>query len=113
MRKARHRRVRRKVHGTQSRPRLSVFRSLKHTYAQIIDDSTGRTLVSMSTLHPSIRDGAGSKPKAREAEEVGRLLAERALGEGINSVTFDRGGYKYHGRVKALADAVRQAGLVF
>ncbi|GBD06702.1 50S ribosomal protein L18 [bacterium HR21] len=113
----RHRRklrVRKKIFGTAERPRLSVYRSLKHIYAQIIDDERGHTLVSASTLDREIRPlVAGVRPKKAQAEIVGRILAERALKLGIQKVAFDRNGYKYHGRVKALAEAARQAGLQF
>ncbi len=112
-RKIRHRRVRQKVTGTMSRPRLCVFRSLKHIHAQLIDDSKGQTLVSMSTLDSQIRSKTNGIVKSNKAEEVGTLLAERALNKGIKQVVFDRGGYKYHGRVKALAEAARKAGLEF
>ena len=109
----RHARVRAKVEGTTSRPRLCVFRSLDHIYAQIIDDSQGHTLTSASTLDPEMKDGAVGKVKAAKAELVGSLVAKRALSKGINQVVFDRGGYKYHGRVKALAEAARREGLKF
>lgn len=112
-RKIRHRRVRKKVIGITQRPRLSVFRSLNHIYAQVIDDSRGETLVSMSTLDPEVRKKTNGMVKTKKAELVGSLLAEKALGKGINHVVFDRGGHKYHGRVKALAEAARQAGLLF
>ncbi len=112
-RKRRHARVRAKVVGTASRPRLCVFRSLNHIYAQVIDDSQGHTLTSASTLEPEIEGEAAGKAKTGEAELVGSLVARRALSKGINQVVFDRGGYKYHGRVKALAEAARQAGLKF
>jgi large subunit ribosomal protein L18 len=92
---------------------LSVFRSLKHIYAQVIDDSQGHTLVSASTLVPEIKSAANGKPKAGKSEMVGSLVAKRALSQGINQVAFDRGGYKYHGRVKALAEAARKEGLKF
>lgn len=105
--------MRKKVTGTVSRPRLCVFRSLNHIHAQLIDDSEGQTLVSMSTLDSQIRDHANEDVKIKEAEEVGTLLAERALNKGIKQAVFDRGGYKYHGRVKALAEAARKAGLEF
>ena len=113
IREIRHRRVRNKIAGTALRPRLCVFRSSNHFYAQIIDDSTSRTLVSASTLGTEIRDKSKQMVKVKEAELVGSLLARRALDKGINSVVFDRGGYKYHGRVKSFAEAVRQAGLLF
>jgi large subunit ribosomal protein L18 len=112
-RKIRHRRVRQKVTGTVSRPRLCIFRSSNHIHAQLIDDSKSQTLVSMSTLDPQIRAEASGIAKIKKAEEVGALLAERALNKGVKQVVFDRGGYKYHGRVKALADAARKAGLEF
>ena len=112
-RKIRHGRVRQKVTGAISRPRLCVFRSLNHIHAQLIDDSKGVTLVSMSTLDPQIKSKANGIVKIKKAEEVGTLLAERALNKGIKQVVFDRGGYKYHGRVKALAEAARKAGLEF
>ena len=109
----RHARVRAKVEGTTSRPRLCVFRSSDHIYAQIIDDSRGHTLASASTLDPEIKSSADGKTKTGKSELVGSLVAKRALSEGINQVVFDRGGYKYHGRVKALAEAARQGGLKF
>ena len=112
-RKIRHRRVRQKVTGTISRPRLCVFRSPNHIHAQLIDDSKGQTLVSMSTLDSQIRRKTNGIVKIKKAEEVGTLLAERALNKGIKQVVFDRGGYKYHGRVKALAEAARKGGLEF
>jgi large subunit ribosomal protein L18 len=113
IREIRHRRVRRKVTGTVSRPRLCVFRSLNHVRAQLIDDSVGQTLVSMSTLDAQVRDKSDEKGKGKKAEVVGTLLAEKALDKGIKKVVFDRGGYKYHGRIKALAEAARKAGLEF
>ncbi len=109
----RHHRVRIKVAGISSRPRLSVFRSLNNIYAQVIDDSKGQTLVAASTLDPEIKNDGAGKSKANKAELVGSMLAKRALSKGINQVIFDRGGYKYHGRVKALAEAARQGGLKF
>ena len=112
-RNRRHRRVRAKVKGTTSRPRLCVFRSPNHIYAQVIDDSQGHTLASASTLDPEIRDEVTGKAKTGKAEIVGSLVAKQALSKGINQVVFDRGGYKYHGRVKALAEAARQGGLKF
>jgi len=111
--KVRHRRVRKKVIGTALRPRLCVFRSLNHIYAQIIDDSRGQTLVSMSTLDPEVRDKVGGMVKVKKAELVGSMLAQKALDARISCVVFDRGGYKYHGRIKALADAARKVGLEF
>jgi len=111
--KIRHRRVRQKVTGTISRPRLCVFRSLNHIRAQLVDDSKGQTLVSMSTLDSQVRSKTDVMGKSKKAELVGTLLAEKALNEGIKQAVFDRGGYKYHGRVKALAEAARKAGLEF
>ena len=112
-RERRHVRVRLKVNGTGARPRLCVFRSLNHIYAQVIDDSQGHTLVAASTNDPEIRDDTAGKSKTGRAELAGSLLARRAVEKGIGQVTFDRGGYKYHGRVKALAEAARQGGLKF
>jgi len=109
----RHIRVRAKVTGTPDRPRLSVFRSLSHIYAQVIDDSKGNTLVTASTTDAEVKSGLNKKNKAGEAEVVGTALAKRALEKGIKEVVFDRGGYRYHGRVKALAEAARKAGLKF
>lgn len=108
----RHLRVRKKVSGTDNRPRLGVFRSLNHISAQIIDDDSGYTLVSASDLEKDLKDKPGIK-KTACAELVGALLAKRALEKGIKQVVFDRGGYKYHGRVAALAEAARKAGLQF
>ena len=112
-RRRRHYRVRLKVKGTSSKPRLCVFRSLNHIYAQVIDDSQGHILVSASTLEPEIRNSTNGKSKTGKAELIGSVLAKRALSKGINQVVFDRGGYKYHGRVKALAEATRQGGVKF
>ena len=109
----RHRRVRRRVFGTRERPRLGVFRSLRHMYAQVIDDAAGHTLVSASTLDKNVRGICEGLRKAEAARVVGRVLAERALAHGVTEVVFDRGGYKYHGRVRALAEAAREAGLDF
>ncbi len=109
----RHSRIRAKMEGTTSRPRLCVFRSLNHIYAQVIDDSRGHTLTFASTLDPEIRGEVGDKAKTGKAELVGSLVAKRTLDKGIKQVVFDRGGYKYHGRVKALAEAARQGGLKF
>ena len=113
-RERRHRRVRKKVLGTAERPRLNVFRSLKHIYAQVIDDEAGVTLVAASTVEPELREAVGGYGGNVEAARVvGRAIAERALARGIRKVVFDRGGYRYHGRVKALAEAAREAGLEF
>lgn len=113
IKKIRHRRVRQKVTGTTSRPRLCVFRSLNHIHAQLVDDSRGQTLVSMSTLDSQVRSKIDEMGKSKKAEIVGTFLAEEALNKGIKQVVFDRGGYEYHGRVKALAEAARKAGLEF
>src|SRR5215472_7149738 len=113
LRMRRHARVRRRIGGTPQRPRLSVFRSLHHVYAQIIDDATGRTLAAASTREKSVAAGLTSLSAAAAAEKVGKIIAERAEEKGVKTVVFDRGGYKYHGRIKALADAARSAGLEF
>ena len=112
-RKRRHWRVRKRVVGTSQRPRLNVFRSLKHLYAQVIDDIQGHTLVAASTLDPELRDEVKGLAGTEQAELVGGLLAKRALERGVKRVAFDRGGYKYHGRVKSLAEAAREGGLEF
>ena len=113
-RQVRHKRVRRKVFGSAERPRIAVFRSLNNIYVQIIDDVQGHTLVAASSLDPDVRGQInGGKPKSEVAALVGSVIAERALDKGIKSVVFDRGGFKYHGRAKALADAARKGGLVF
>jgi large subunit ribosomal protein L18 len=108
-RERRHLRVRKKVDGSSQRPRLVVTRSARNTFAQLIDDTAGRTLASASTLDESIRVGDGDK--TAKAKQVGKLLAERAVQAGISAAVFDRGGYAYHGRVAALADGAREAGL--
>ena len=108
-----HVRVRKKISGTAARPRLDVFRSLSHIYAQIIDDEKGVTLVAASTLDKAIKDKIEFGGNVEAAKEVGKLVAEKALEVGITEVVFDRGGYPYHGRVKALADSAREAGLKF
>ncbi len=112
-RKRRHMRVRRKVSGTAARPRLNVFRSLKHVNVQVIDDQAGHTIVSASTLEADLRDVLADKLKVDQAKEIGKVVAERAKAVGIEQVVFDRGGYRYHGRVKAVADGSREGGLVF
>ncbi len=112
-RERRHARVRRSLKGTTECPRLNVYRSLNNIYAQIIDDSREHTLLAVSTLDPSLRPNLAGKTKSQQAAQVGKLLAERALQAGITRVVFDRGGYRYHGRVKALADASREGGLKF
>ena len=109
----RHARVRTRISGQASRPRLSIFRSLHHVYAQLIDDATGKTLAAASTREKAVADGLESNSSSAAAEKVGKIIAERAKAQGISSVVFDRGGYKYHGRIKALADAARGAGLEF
>ena len=109
----RHRRVRKHVAGTPERPRLSVFRSLRHIYAQVIDDSQGHTLVTASTVDPEVGAQLRGLTKVEQARVVGKVLAERALSDGVKKVVFDRGGCKYHGRVKALAEAARHEGLKF
>jgi large subunit ribosomal protein L18 len=105
--------VRKKVSGTAERPRLSVFRSNRHIYAQLIDDTAGVTLVSMSSQTKAMREQLGRAGNKKAAETVGEVLAKKALDVGIKFVCFDRGPYKYHGRVKSLADAARKAGLAF
>jgi large subunit ribosomal protein L18 len=108
----RHYRVRKKVSGTAERPRLAVFRSNKHISAQVIDDRSGRTLAAASSVEKSVRDGGATGNKAAAAT-VGRLVAERARAAGVSQVVFDRGGFQYHGRVAAVAEAAREAGLEF
>lgn len=112
-RKRRHARIRTKVAGTASKPRLCVFRSLSNIYAQIIDDSNGVTLASSGSISADIKGKAGGKNKSQVAELVGEALARSAQEKGISEVVFDRGGYKYHGRIKALAESARKAGLKF
>jgi len=107
----RHTRVRKHVSGVSSRPRLAVFRSARHIYAQIVDDTSGRTLASASTLDASLKTATGKK--SERAKQVGALIAERAKAAGVTKVAFDRGGYAYHGRIAALADAAREGGLEF
>ena len=112
-RQMRHKRVRRKISGTAERPRMAVFRSINHIYVQVIDDSRGHTVAAASSLEPAIRGKANGSPKTEVSALVGALIAERAVEKGVTSVVFDRGGFKYHGRTKALADAAREGGLVF
>lgn len=112
-RKKRHARIRQKVKGEQKNPRLCVFRSLNHVYAQLIDDIRGHTIASASSLDPEVEAESEGKTKTHMARLVGSLVANRAKVEGVSQVVFDRGGYKYHGRVKALAEAAREAGLEF
>ena len=109
----RHQRIRRSIHGTAERPRLNVFRSLQHIYAQVIDDDMGYTLVMASTVDPELRGKLEGLNKSQQAARVGQLVAQRAVARGLKQVVFDRGGYPYHGRVKALADGAREGGLEF
>ena len=109
----RHGRVRKRIVGTLERPRLNVFRSLRHIHAQVMDDGQGHTLASASTIDAEVAAQLQGLTKTEQARVVGKVLAERALSQGINKVVFDRGGYAYHGRVKALADAAREGGLEF
>jgi large subunit ribosomal protein L18 len=112
-RETRRHRVRRKVRGSNERPRLSVYRSLHHIYAQVVSDESGQTLATASTATPGLRDELKSKRNVAAAEAVGKAVAQRCLEKGISEVVFDRNGFLYHGRVKALADAAREAGLKF
>ena len=114
-RERRHRRIRKKIWGTARRPRLVVYRSLRNMEGQLVDDDAGQTLTGLSTLHPELRDfeAEGTNRRMEQAFAAGKLLAERALEKGIESVVFDRGGYQYHGRVKAFADGAREGGLEF
>jgi len=109
----RHARLRQKVKGKQDKPRLNVFRSLNHIYAQLVDDSVGHIITSSSSLDPEVKAEVMGKTKTSVARVVGLLMAERAKEKGVRKVVFDRGGYKYHGRIKALAEAAREAGLIF
>jgi len=109
----RHRRIRNKIRGNSERPRLCVYRSLKHIYAQVIDDEEGRTLLAASTLDPGIKDRIKYGGNIKAAEQLGSLLAKRLKEKGIEQVVFDRGGYLYHGRVKALAESVRKENINF
>lgn len=113
MRELRHRRLRKRLAGTAKRPRLAVFGSLKHIYVQLIDDEIGNTLASASTMEKALAGTLKSAGNQDAAKAVGKLIAERALAKGISEVVFDRGGHMYQGRVKALADAAREAGLKF
>lgn len=108
-----HDRVRKKIEGTAERPRLNVFRSLKNIYVQVIDDSTGNTLVAASTLDEALKGKLEHSGNKSAAKEVGKLIAQKALDKGIKQVVFDRGGYLYHGRIKELAEGAREAGLDF
>jgi large subunit ribosomal protein L18 len=109
VRRAVHTRIRRRVRGTQERPRLAIFRSLNHIYAQVIDDERAVTIASASTVEKDLRGGTGGNVEA--AQRVGRAIAERAIAAGVEQVVFDRGGFRFHGRIKALTDAARAAGL--
>jgi large subunit ribosomal protein L18 len=109
----RKKRVTSRIQGSSERPRLNVFRSLKHIYAQAIEDATGKTLVSASTLSPELKGGLRSAGNVEAAKKVGELFAKKCLEKGIQKVVFDRNGYLYHGRVKALAEAARSSGLIF
>ena len=109
IRRAVHSRIRKKVHGTAENPRLAIFRSVNHIYAQVIDDESGKTLASASTTEGSLKGNTGGNVEA--ATRIGKAIAERALAAGISNVVYDRGGYVYHGRVKALIEATREAGL--
>ena len=113
LRQRRHLRSRRRLSGVSDRPRLSVYRSLKQIYAQVIDDANGRTLVAASTRDPEVRDRVAGKKKVEAATIVGEVLAKRALAKGVNAVVFDRAGYLFHGRIRALAEGARAAGLRF
>ena len=112
-RQKKHKRMRGHIHGTAERPRLAVFRSNKHMYAQIIDDKKGVPLVSASTLQADVKEGLEYTDNIEAAARVGKVIGERALQAGIKEVVFDRGGFVYHGKVQALADAAREAGLTF
>lgn len=114
-RRRRHLRIRNKVRGTAERPRLVVYRSQRNIEGQLVDDDTGRTVLGMSTLAPELRDfeAEGSHPRIEHAHALGQLLGEKAKAQGIETVVFDRGGYKYHGRVKAFAEGAREGGLQF
>lgn len=113
LRTRRHKRVRVKVNGTSARPRLNVYRSLEHIYAQVIDDTKGHTLASASTLDKEVKAAVAGKTKVEEAKIVGQIVATRAKNAGISQVVFDRGGDRYHGRIQALADGARESGLEF
>lgn len=113
LRKKRHMRIRSRISGTADQPRLNVFRSSRQIYAQVIDDHSGTTMVSASSLDPELAGKLEGLNKREKAKQVGELLAKRALENGVVTVIFDRGGYRFHGRVKALADAAREAGLKF
>ncbi|UCG06903.1 MAG: 50S ribosomal protein L18 [Desulfobacterales bacterium] len=109
----RKKRIRKKVVGTEIRPRLCVFRSAKHIYAQVVDDTKGQTLAAASTLEKAVKESSEAQNKMSAATLVGKLLAERALGKGVKQIVFDRNGFRYHGRVKAVSDGARETGLKF
>ncbi len=109
----RKKRVRKKIIGTSERPRLNVYRSNKHIYAQIIEDAAGKTLIAVSTLSKELKDKLGDIKKAEAAKKIGEFIAKKAIDKGIDNVVFDRGGFLYHGRIKAAADGAREAGLKF
>ncbi len=111
--KSRHERIRKKVHGTPAKPRLSVFKSLSHIYAQLIDDTNGKTIIAASSTEKAVASGIKHCGNVEAAKKVGANIAERALGKNIKNVVFDRSGYQYHGCIKALADAAREKGLNF
>jgi large subunit ribosomal protein L18 len=106
-------RIRKRIKGTAERPRLSIFRSLNNIYAQLIDDVNGKTICSVSSVSKDVKGGLGKVSKTNKSKEIGKRLAEKAKQENINKVVFDRNGYLYHGRIKAIADAAREAGLEF
>jgi len=112
-REKRKRRIRKKIHGTAERPRLSVFRSARHIYAQVIDDTAGHTLAAASSLDQAVKEHEAFDNKVAMAQYIGKMLGQRATEKGITAVVFDRNGFLYHGRVKALSDGAREAGLVF
>ena len=109
----RKKRIRKKINGTTQRPRLSVFRSARHIYAQVVDDTAGHTLVAASTMDKEVQSGSKFENKVDAAKFVGKLVGERALGKGIKEVVFDRNGFLYHGRIKSLSEGAREAGLIF
>ncbi len=109
----RKRRIRKKILGTSDRPRLTIFRSARHIYAQLIDDTKGSTIVSASSIEESVKGGQAFDSKKSQAVHIGKLIAERAISKGVKKVVFDRNGYLYHGRVKAISDGAREAGLEF
>ncbi len=109
----RKKRIRKKISGTKDQPRLSIFRSAKHTYAQVIDDTCGETLAAASSVEKAVKDNFDPENKIALASHIGKLIAERAIEKGVKKIIFDRNGFLYHGRVKAVSDGAREAGLVF